>query len=86
MKIAPSAESEGCDDWPGLYRLVPLLRREAELVAINVTAEDLERDVSRVTTALERRLQDAWGLYMVGDLSTSKFLTRVGHLYAPKDC
>ena len=70
----------------GLYKLVPLLRREAELVAINVTAEDLERDVSRVTTVLERRLQEAWDLYMVGDLSTSKFLTRVGHLYAPKDC
>ena len=46
----------------GLYRLVLLLRREAELVAINMTAEDLERDVSRGATVLERRLQEAIGL------------------------
>ena len=43
----------------GVHRLLPLLRREAQLVDLNVTAAYLERDTSTLTTELELRLQDA---------------------------
>ena len=69
----------------GVYRLLPLLRREAQLVDLNVTAADLERDTSTLTTELELRLQDAWDSYMDEALTTSKFLRTVAHLYGPKD-
>ena len=69
----------------GVYRLLPLLRREAQLVELNVTAADLERDISSLTTNLELRLQDAWDQYTDDHLSTSKFLKTVGHLYGPRD-
>ena len=69
----------------GVYRLLPLLRREAQLVDLNVTAADLERDTSTLTKELELRLQDAWDSYMDEALTTSKFLRTVAHLYGPKD-
>ena len=69
----------------GIYRLIPLLRREAELVEMNVIAADLERDLSRTTTDIERRLTDAWDKYMTQEITTSQFLQRVAHLYGPKD-
>ena len=69
----------------GIYRLVPLLRRESNLVELNVTAGDLERDLHSLTSQLEKRLVDAWDRYMDGDASTSQFLKAVSHLYGPKD-
>lgn len=69
----------------GMYRLLLLLRREAQLVELNVMAADLEREKSTVTTQLEQRLQDAWDGYMDDDITISKFLRTVAHLYGPKD-
>ena len=69
----------------GVYRLLPLLRREAQLVDLNVAAADFERDISTVTTKLELRLQDAWDSYMSENITTSKFLRTVAHLYGPRD-
>ena len=69
----------------GVYRLLPLLRRESQLVDLNVAAADLERDISTVTTQLELRLQDALDSYMDENITTSKFLRTVAHLYGPRD-
>ena len=69
----------------GIYRLVPLLRREAQLVELNVTAADLERELSAMTTHLEKRLLEAWDRYMEEELTTSQFLRAVSYLYGPKD-
>ena len=69
----------------GIYRLLPLLRREAELVKMNVTAADLQRDHSMMVTTLEARLQDAWDRYLTSEISTSHFLKAVSNLYGPKE-
>ncbi len=42
----------------GIYRLWPLLRREAELVHANVAAEDLQRDERAGSSGLDARLQE----------------------------
>lgn len=68
-----------------VYRLLPLLRHEAQLVVLHVVAADLERDLSTMTRQLELRLQDARDQYMDEDLTTSKFLRTVPLLYDSKD-
>lgn len=69
----------------GVYRLVPLLRREAELVHANVTSGDLQRDQRTGATRLDARLQEAWTEYMANEISTTTFLRRCSHLYRPTD-
>ena len=68
----------------GVYKLVPLLRREAQLVELNVTAADLERDLSTMISQLERLLEDAWDKYMDEDLTIRQLLRSVAHLCGPK--
>ncbi len=67
----------------GIYRLWPLLRREAELVHANVAAEDLQRDERAGSSRLDARLQEAWSQYIENAISTTSFLRRCGHLYRP---
>lgn len=65
----------------GFYQLVPLLRQEAESVALSVSSDDLERDIRRRYTKLENDLQDAWRSYMKDEMTTSQLLRRCAQLY-----
>ncbi|KAJ8313849.1 hypothetical protein KUTeg_008410 [Tegillarca granosa] len=66
----------------GFYRLVPLLRREAELVTIKITSDDLERDINARMTKLENNIQTALDRYVNNEVSTSHFLKICANLYA----
>ena len=68
----------------GFYRLVPLLRREAELVDVSVSADDLHGDRRATSDALDSRLQTAWD-YMDKEISTSKFLRICSSMYRSAD-
>ena len=65
----------------GIYHLIPLLKREAELVALNVQSEDFERNTRRVYTEMEERLQTAWGRYQTETLTTLSLLKECSRLY-----
>ncbi len=69
----------------GFYILVPLLRREAELVDMRITAEDVGRDVRSTSVRLEEGLRNAWDAYLANEISTSSFLRRCAHFYRPPD-
>jgi hypothetical protein len=69
----------------GIYKLIPKLRREAQLVYASVAAEDLNRDTDRRYTVLQQRLEDAWSKYEANDITTSNFLKTVSHLYGVPD-
>ncbi|KAK3598086.1 hypothetical protein CHS0354_036982 [Potamilus streckersoni] len=55
----------------GFDRLVPLLRREADLVRLAVQFNDLERDGR--SYRLENALNKLWDRYMNHEIKTSKF-------------
>ena len=65
----------------GFYRIVPLLRREATLMALSLRSGDLQRDRRGVTRRLEERLQLNWDRYMEKEMSTAAFLRGCGSLY-----
>jgi len=67
----------------GLYRLAPLLKKEAELLRQSIISDDLHRDVRR--TDVEEKLNAAWDSYDAGEMSTSHFLTTVANIYRPSD-
>ena len=69
----------------GIYKLIPKLRREVQLVYTSVAAEDLNRDTDRRYTVLQQRLEDAWSKYEANDITTSNFLKTVNHLYGVPD-
>ena len=48
-----------------------------------ICAGDLDRDVGRRYTALEKRIQTAWGQYMSGEWSTT--LRSISQSYCPTD-
>ncbi|KAH3887726.1 hypothetical protein DPMN_011820 [Dreissena polymorpha] len=55
---------------------------EAEIIAIAVAADDLDRDVA---TKLEEKIQSLWDKYMGNEVSTTHFLKSVSRLYGPSD-
>ena len=63
------------------YILVPDLQQEADVVDYNVRAYDLERDIQRKYTILEKKIQTAWDKYTDGDITTSHFLKMISGLY-----
>ena len=69
----------------GVYKLIPKLRREAQLVYASVAAEDLNRNTDRHYTVLQQRLEDAWSKYERNNITTSTFLKTVSHLYGVPD-
>lgn len=58
---------------------------EAEVVDISVRANDLDRDVTRAYTELDRKISAAWDQYMDGTMATTHFLKVVSRLYRPSD-
>ena len=56
------------------YRLCPLLLQEAQLVETRVSSDNLCRDVRRSTSATQKKLEEAWNRYDVGEISTGHFL------------
>ena len=60
----------------GVYKLVLHLRREAQLLALNITVADMERDLPTMSSHFEQRLVDAWDRYMEEDLTTSQYSER----------
>ena len=69
----------------GIYRLIPNLRREAELVSAAVTAEDLNRHVQPKFSNLQQRLQDVWDKYAASKITTAHFLKTIGKMYGIND-
>jgi hypothetical protein len=69
----------------GIYKLIPKLRREAQLICASVATEDLNRDTDRRYTVLQQSLEDAWSKYEANDITTSYFLKTVSHLYGVPD-
>ncbi|KAK3108953.1 hypothetical protein FSP39_019661 [Pinctada imbricata] len=67
----------------GTYRLIPLLRREAELIAVSVQSEDLARETNRRYTRLDDKLQVLWTNYQdpTTQMTTSTFLRKIGQIY-----
>ena len=66
----------------GFYRITPLLRREAQLVKLQVDSGDLVRAPSCVRR--EAAPKKCWDEYIDGTLQTSVFLHKVSSLYAPR--
>ncbi|KAH3826579.1 hypothetical protein DPMN_128488 [Dreissena polymorpha] len=58
---------------------------EAEIVAIAVAADDLDRDVATKYTKLEEKIQSLWDKYMGNEVSTTHFFKSVSRLYGPSD-
>ena len=69
------------NDGRGIYRLIPKLRREAELIAVSVASEDLARETNRRYTRLDDQLSTLWTSYQDSQMTTTSFLKRVGQLY-----
>jgi hypothetical protein len=44
------------------YRLVPLLRKEAEICRMSVAASDLDRELNTRYSQLDDKLHDLWDL------------------------
>ena len=65
----------------GIYHLIPLLKREAELVALNVQSEDFDRNTWRVYTEMEEHLQTVWESYQTETLTTLSLLKECSRLY-----
>ena len=68
------------------YLLVPLLRREADLVDITqrlVTEEQILRDHRNKYRRLQQQLQDLWKRYANDDLSASQLLKECAKFYGP---
>ncbi|XP_048755039.2 uncharacterized protein LOC125666009 [Ostrea edulis] len=65
------------------YKLVPQLRQEADIVDVTVRSGDLEREINRRYTSLEKRIQKAWDEYMTDSWSTSHFLRAISMCYSP---
>ena len=63
------------------YILVPDFQQETDVVDYSVRAYDLERDIQRKYTILEKKIQTAWDKYM--DITTSHFLKMISGLYKP---
>ncbi|KAH3705390.1 hypothetical protein DPMN_080461 [Dreissena polymorpha] len=58
---------------------------EAEIVAITVAADDLDRDVATKYTKLEEKTQFLWDKYMGNEVFTTHLLKSVSRLYGPSD-
>ncbi|KAH3838414.1 hypothetical protein DPMN_111823 [Dreissena polymorpha] len=58
---------------------------EAEIVAITVAADDLNRDVATKYTKLEEKIQSLLDKYMGNEVTTTHFLKSVSRLYGPSD-
>ena len=67
------------------YRLCLLLLQEAQLVETRVSSDNLCRDVRRSTSATQKKLEEAWNRYDVGEISTGHFLRLCGSLYLPSE-
>ena len=65
----------------GFYRIVPLLRREAELVRLAVESGDLDRGTTKRTSQLDLSIESCWDQYTAGTMRTSDFLTTIGTNY-----
>lgn len=65
------------------YKLVSQLRQEADIVDVTVRSGDLEREINRRYTSLEKRIQKAWDEYMTDSWSTSHFLRAISMCYSP---
>ena len=63
----------------GFYQLVPLLRREADLLRFAVQCNDLGRE--RRCFRFEKSLNALWDQYMQHEIKTSQILSSVGELY-----
>ncbi|XP_052268620.1 uncharacterized protein LOC127869999 [Dreissena polymorpha] len=72
-KLNTTVRYGGCS----IYVLVPTLMTEAEIVAIAVAADDLDRDVATKYTKLEEKIQSLWDKYMGNEVSTTHFLKSV---------
>ncbi|KAH3704175.1 hypothetical protein DPMN_079231 [Dreissena polymorpha] len=80
-KLNTTVRYGGCS----IYVLVPTLMTEAEIVAITVAADDLDRDVATKCTKLEKKIQSLWDKYMGNGVITTHFLKSVSRLYGPSD-
>ncbi|KAL3892039.1 hypothetical protein ACJMK2_004279, partial [Sinanodonta woodiana] len=64
----------------GFYQLVPLLRRDADLLRFAVQCNDLGRE--KRCFRFEKSLNALWDQYMQHDIKTCQFLSSVGELYS----
>jgi hypothetical protein len=76
-----NTKAGGCS--MSFYRLVPLLRRDAETVGQTLQTGDLSRARSAHTTRMERTLQDLLERYQDSEFSTTAFLKACSALYGP---
>lgn len=70
------------------YLLVPLLRKEANTVDIQmrqVEEQALVRHQRTTYKKLQGRISELWQKYDEKQVKTSEFLREIGHLYAPAD-
>ncbi|XP_052796013.1 uncharacterized protein LOC128228633 [Mya arenaria] len=65
----------------GFYRLVPVLRREAELVQMSVESENLERRGNVRCLRQDNTIRTLADDYLNGDMRTSEYLGRIGDVY-----
>ncbi|XP_056001097.1 uncharacterized protein LOC125655975 [Ostrea edulis] len=65
-----------------LYQIIPLLRREAELIRTRIAAVDLERNTRKATNRTQKRIEEASELYMQQRITVSHFWKIYGDLYS----
>ncbi|XP_069142293.1 uncharacterized protein [Argopecten irradians] len=69
------------------YMMVPLLLQEASLVTIQmrlVSQNALQRHQRTTYRRIQGKITELWDDYDADRISTSAFLRRVGHIYAPR--
>ena len=68
------------------YRLVPLLRKEADIVKLQtrlVSEALLTVETRTKYTKIERGVQEIWAKYETNEMSTAQLLRGCSRLYAP---
>ena len=68
-----------------MYKLIPLLLKEADLCRISVSASGLDRETNYRYRHLDEELNDLWGQLKSKEISTARFFKNVARLYGPTD-
>ncbi|XP_041364299.1 uncharacterized protein LOC121379714 [Gigantopelta aegis] len=71
---------------PPFYKLVPMLHTEARLVPLTcpfVSERKMRRRQRKAFRNLQGKIFELWGCCTDGEVSTSRFLSACGKLYAP---
>lgn len=68
-----------------LYRLIPILQKESELLKLSVSSNDLNREVNCRYSDLDDRLNGLWKNFDDKELTTAGLLKEVAIIYGPVD-